>query len=38
MLTAYGLIAVIGWLLLVVSFSVMHAQEKTTSEAIREVR
>jgi hypothetical protein len=34
----YGAFAVIGWLLLVLSFLVMHQPEKTTSELIREFR
>ena len=38
MLSAYSFIAVLGWLLLVLSFSVLHAPERTTSEVIRELR
>jgi hypothetical protein len=38
MLATYGLFALFCWLLLVLSFSVLHAPEKTTSEVIRELR
>jgi hypothetical protein len=38
MLTAYGLMVLLGWLLLLVSFSMMHASERTMSEVIRERR
>jgi hypothetical protein len=38
MLTAYSLIALLCWVILVLSFSMIHATEKTTSEVIREVR
>jgi hypothetical protein len=38
MLTAYGLIALLCIVLLVLSFSMVHAPEKTTSEMIREIR
>jgi hypothetical protein len=38
MLTSYSVIALLCWLVLLVSFGVMYAPERTTSEVIREVR
>jgi hypothetical protein len=34
----YGVLAVLAWMLLVLTFIVAHAPEKTTSEMIRESR
>jgi hypothetical protein len=38
MFAAYGLIALLGWAVLVLSFCMMHASERTTSEVIRDLR
>jgi len=37
-LPAYSVLAVVGWMLLVLTFIVAHAPEKTMAEIIRESR